>query len=131
MARRILRRLHVGQKGFTLVEMLLVIVILGVLAALIVPNFVKYVNSANGAVQKNELAEMQHSVAAAIADAGVDQIAGAPVNFGNTGHATPSSATDLAIGSKYLGDYISGRLIACQGEYQVTADGTVSLVWYP
>jgi hypothetical protein len=39
--------------------------------------------------------------------------------------------TDLAVGSHHLGEYISGGLSGCQGEYQVAADGTVSQVWYP
>ena len=131
MTRKILRRVYIGQKGFTLVEMLIVIAILAVLVALVVPNMVKYVDSADNAAQKTEFAMMQHSVSAAMADAGVDQITDAPVNFGNTSHTSPPSPTDLVIGSAHLGDYISGGLTDCQGEYQVTADGTVSLVWYP
>lgn len=131
VTRRTPRQFHFIPTGFTLVEMLVAISIMAVLAALIVPNLAKYVSTSKSAVQKNELAEIQHDVSAAMADAGVNQIAGAPLSFGNTGHASPPSATDLTIGSQHLGDYISGGLTECHGEYQVAADGTVSQVWYP
>ena len=129
-ARKTSRQFHFIPTGFTLMEMLVAISIMAVLGAIIVPSLLKYVGTSKSAAQKNELAEIQRDLSAAMADAGVSQIAGSPVNFGNTAHASPPSATNLAIGSHYLGEYISGGLTECQGEYQVNADGTVSQVWY-
>ena len=56
------------QKGFTLIEMVIVITIIGVLAALIVPSVLNYVKKANRAADKVTARMIGSSVVAAMAE---------------------------------------------------------------
>jgi type IV pilus assembly protein PilA len=53
--KRFLRRLHQNNKGFTLVELLIVIAIVGVLAAIVLPNVTGMVGSGQTEAAKTEL----------------------------------------------------------------------------
>ena len=71
-----LRRLR-NQKGFTLIELLIVIAIIGIIAALLIPNFL---DSLNKARQKNTMATLRNvgtAMMARITDDGAAAAAGA------------------------------------------------------
>ena len=57
------------KKGFTLVELIVVIVIIMVLASVLVPNVMKYVSSAKQATVKNNAATILTECQATLADA--------------------------------------------------------------
>jgi len=57
--RRFLKRIHQGNKGFTLVEMLIVVAIIGILAAVIMPRFVGVVGHAETQAAAAEEAMVQ------------------------------------------------------------------------
>lgn len=50
------------QKGFTLVELVMVIVIIGVLSAIIVPNFIDYVGRSQAATTKANLQVLRSAI---------------------------------------------------------------------
>ncbi len=59
-----------GQKGFTLIELLIVIAILGILAVAVIPNVVRYTQSANVAAANVEAQTVQTAVDAYMAENG-------------------------------------------------------------
>ena len=60
-----------GEKGFTLIEILTVVAILGVLAAIVIPNVVKFMNEGKEEAKLAEMHNLQTSVLALLVDADV------------------------------------------------------------
>jgi type IV pilus assembly protein PilA len=120
-----------NQKGFTLIEVLVVISILGILAGVAVPNIAGLIGTSKTSVKPGELVEVQNCVVAAMADEKLGTIATAGTSFGNTGHDSQPTATDITIGTKQLSSYIVGGMVRVLGEYRFDADGTVHQLWYP
>jgi type IV pilus assembly protein PilA len=52
---KLMRRMHRGEKGLTLIELLIVIAILGIIAAVIIPNIAGFLTSGNVAAANTEV----------------------------------------------------------------------------
>jgi len=81
MMRKLMRR----QKGFTLIELLIVVAIIGIIAALLIPNFLESLQKAK---QKRTMADMRNGGTAFMAwltDEAGAAAAGATVNMGSWG----------------------------------------------
>ena len=65
MFRKMLKR---GQKGFTLIELMIVIAIIGILAAIALPQFAAYRKKAYNSAAVSDLKNFQTSMEAAFAD---------------------------------------------------------------
>ena len=90
-----LRRLRNRQRGFTLIELLIVVAIIGIIAALLIPNFLDALQKAK---QKRTVADIRN-VGTAEMSWLTDQIAAAAAGVSNTvgtGQYTKSSAANLS-----------------------------------
>jgi len=100
-----------SEKGFTLLELLIIIAILGILAGTIIPNVTSFVGKGHVAAANSELAEIGTAGQAAAANGAGGLIAGAPLTISPTTYAASA-----------LGTYLSGAIV---GTYTVEADGHV------
>ena len=116
-----MKQFRYGEKGFTLVELLIVIAILGVLTAVAVPNVGRFMGRGEVESANTEYSTLQTSVMAIIADAGRSDVAAA------TGITNGSSIT--VGGTAYaLSDYVTGTI---KGTYSISDQGVITGTDYP
>lgn len=66
--KNLMNKIRKSNKGFTLVELIIVIAIIAVLAAVIAPQYIKYVDKSRKTVDENTLDEIAHVMEIAAAD---------------------------------------------------------------
>ncbi len=72
--RHLAGRITKGQKGFTLIEMIVVVGIIAVLAAVIVPNIGKFIGSGEAGAKSAEQESVETAMAAMMADHATQQV---------------------------------------------------------
>ena len=72
--KRLITRVIKGQRGFTLIEMIVVVGIIAVLAAVIVPNIGKFIGSGEAGAKKAEQESVQTAMNAMMADVAVIKV---------------------------------------------------------
>ena len=88
MKTNVLRKLHKDSKGFTLIELMIVVAIIGILAAIAIPNFLNYQMKAKTAEAKTNLGAIKTSEESYLAENdSYLQCTTAPVNVPGTAKA--------------------------------------------
>ena len=109
--KRLVSRLTRGQGGFTLIEMIVVVGIIAVLAAVIVPNIGKFVGSGESGAKDAEFDSLETAMSAMMADNAVNLVTANAVTASNSWSTLPVGAADVVV---LYGASASLRYLAAQ-----------------
>ena len=112
-----MKRIHRGEKGLTLIELLIVVAILGIIAAVIIPNIGTFMTMGTVSAANSEAENVKTASLAYYADGGVW-----PTYTGDSVTPTGSNTT------YYFTDYYAGTLKAA---YSFSTDGFLDGVGDP
>ncbi len=115
--KRILRWVRHNDKGFTLIELLIVVAIIGVLAAVILPNFVGVLGESQTQAAKGELVTLQTAMDAMMAKEGLTSVTTVTTATSDMG-SFPDATNPL------YPDYL--RTATTNGTYTCDATGLVA-----
>ena len=113
--KRFFKKIHKGNKGFTLVALLVVVAILGVLAAIVLPNFTGIVDEGETEAAAAEKATVQIAMDVMMTRSSLGSVAVTPAT---------DNMSDFPIGNGIYPDYL--RYGTTTGTYSCTTTGLVT-----
>ena len=123
MMRKMIWKLSSGQRGFTLVEILIAMAILGIVAAVAIPTVANIKSRSEAKANAGELSNVQAALDAMMSDTEIEAVTAiTQPNATNNMGAFPSAGDRLNGGG--AGDYMRQTTTKC--DYYVSATGVVS-----
>lgn len=121
-----MKRFRYGEKGFTLLEMLVVVAILGALTAVVIPNVVKFMNEGKEEAMLAEHHNLQTAVLALLVDADVHALDG---NYTGVQEKTDVEAVTAgtAPNNHGLHEYLIGGQYPLMQSYDISRAGSVTV----
>ncbi len=126
--KKLASRITGGQKGFTLIEMIVVVGIIAVLAAVIVPNIGKFIGSGEQGAKDAEFESVQTAMNAMMADGAVvvivDHSAGTSTSIQDWAAEPVEDSSDIGtvpLGTTYLQNATTVYFYCWNGSGQLTA----------
>ena len=101
--KRLISRIAKGQGGFTLIEMIVVVGIIAVLAAVIVPNIGKFIGSGETGAKNAEWESVQTAMNAMMADVAITTVTASSSGGARTGNW---SALPVGVNAATLDGYL-------------------------
>jgi prepilin-type N-terminal cleavage/methylation domain-containing protein len=123
------KKFRYEEKGFTLLELLVIISVLGILAAVTIPNVTKFINVGDVSTAKAELSSVRTGVNAAMADAGTAICGGGSLTSTTLAEDNRGSGGYVK-GGYPIGNYIANGVTKLKGTYSIATNGTVTISAY-